>query len=103
MDAHTLSTGQTLSTVGLTEAAAIFDVSVDTLRRRIKSGQMPEAVKVDGKFGAAYTLAVGDLPAIAKREFWTLNLDAIQPEASPIATAAQLLSLIHISEPTRPY
>ena len=98
MDEHTPTLTQALSSVGLNEAAAIFDVSVDTLRRRIKSNQMPEAIKSDGKYGATYTLAMSNHSAIAERENWVLNLDAIEAQSSPNANPQQSRYLEELTE-----
>ena len=90
MDIDTPSTAQALITVGLKQAASVFNVTTGTLRRRIKAGQLPEAVKGEGKYGDQYTLAIADLPSIAERNEWVLDLDALDEQgldsASPVQT-----------------
>ncbi|MCP3876898.1 MAG: hypothetical protein GY701_00665 [Sulfitobacter sp.] len=57
-------------TVGLREAAELFGVSVDTLRRRIRSGRLTEAGLAEGSFGEEYRLPVVCLGEVAAREGW---------------------------------
>ena len=56
--------------IGLRDAADIFGVSIDTLRRRIRDNQLDEAVLVQGPFGATWVLPRAGLSAIAEREGW---------------------------------
>ena len=70
--------------LGLREAADAFGVSVDTLRRRIRSGDLPEATKAEGKFGSTWLVPINDMALIAERERWALriNPDSGEAEAS---------------------
>lgn len=84
--------GSTEQALGIKDVAAVFDVSVDTLRRRIRDGKLPEARLVAGKYGDTYELPMGDLSAVAEREGWVLDLSAaaahgntpLQPGASTL-------------------
>lgn len=57
------------------EAAEVFGVSVDTLRRRIRDNQLDEAQLVQGPFGATWVLPRASLDVIAAREQWELGAD----------------------------
>lgn len=98
MDVDTPNTEQALRTVGLKQAAAIFDTTTGTLRRRIKAGKLPEAVKVEGKYGDEYTLAIADLSAIADRNNWVLGLDALNEQGLDSASPAQSKYLEELTE-----
>lgn len=62
--------------IGLRDAAEVFGVSVDTLRRRIRDNQLDEAMLVQGPFGATWVLPRASLAGIAAREQWDLEADA---------------------------
>ncbi len=85
----TNSPQQTLSTIGLNDAADAFGISVDTLRRRIKKEQLPEAELTQGKFGDTYELPMASLAQIAQRESWVLNLDILDAQSNPPAAHLQ--------------
>lgn len=70
---------------GLAEASQVLGVSVDTLRNRIKSGQLPEATMN----GRSYEIPVGDLGAIAEREGWNLTL----PTTSPMTPVGDVVGI----------
>ena len=89
----TASPQQALSTIGLNDAAEAFGISVDTLRRRIKSEQLPEAQLTQGKFGETYELPTATLAQIAEREQWVLDLNVLSAQGSPSAAHPQ--ELIH--------
>lgn len=59
--------------IGLRDAADLFGVSIDTLRRRIRDNQMDEALLVQGPFGATWVLPRESLSVIAAREHWDLG------------------------------
>lgn len=73
--------------IGLREAAEMFGVSVDTLRRRIRDNQLDEAQLVQGPFGATWVLPRSSLAAIAVREHWDIETDSagsgVSREAGP--------------------
>ena len=56
--------------MALDEAAAALGVSVPALERRIKRGDLPEATLHEG----GYSLAYENLPVIADREGWIIDL-----------------------------
>ena len=56
--------------IGLRDAADVFGVSIDTLRRRIRDNQLDEALLVQGPFGATWVLPRGAMTTIAERESW---------------------------------
>ena len=85
----TASPQQTLGTIGLNDAADAFGVSVDTLRRRIKKEQLPEAELTQGKFGDTYELPMAALAQIAARESWVLDLNILDAQSSPSAAHPQ--------------
>ncbi len=68
--------------IGLREAAEMFGVSVDTLRRRIRDNQLDEAQLVQGPFGATWVLPRSLLAAIAAREHWEIETDGPGTEVS---------------------
>jgi predicted site-specific integrase-resolvase len=59
--------------VGLRDAGEILGVSVDTLKRRIKTGKLPEAIRPDGDKGP-WQVPRDQLGAIAEREGWIIDL-----------------------------
>ncbi|MGI9609831.1 MAG: hypothetical protein ACR2NL_06015 [Acidimicrobiia bacterium] len=59
--------------IGLRDAADVFGVSIDTLRRRIRDNQLEEAQLVQGPFGATWVLPRGSLEVIAAREHWDVG------------------------------
>ncbi|MFW2382630.1 MAG: hypothetical protein ACN4GZ_12795 [Acidimicrobiales bacterium] len=59
--------------IGLRDAADLFGVSIDTLRRRIRDNQLEEAQLVQGPFGATWVLPRQSLDAIATREHWDIG------------------------------
>ncbi len=69
--------------IGLRDAADIFGVSIDTLRRRIRDNQLDEALLVQGPFGATWVLPKAQLTTIAEREGWD-QLDAV--ESPPVVS-----------------
>ncbi len=73
--------------IGLRDAADVFGVSIDTLRRRIRDNQMDEALLVQGPFGATWVLPRAEIGAIAEREGWSLDeMDGLEEsEAAPSA------------------
>jgi len=79
----TASPEQTLGTIGLNDAADAFGISVDTLRRRIKKEQLPEAELTQGKFGDTYELPMAALAQIAERESWVLDLNVLDAQGNP--------------------
>ena len=85
----TASPEQTLGTIGLNDAADAFGISVDTLRRRIKKEQLPEAELTQGKFGDTYELPMAALAQIAERESWVLDLNALHAQSIPPAAHPQ--------------
>jgi ribonuclease HI len=66
--------------IGLRDAADLFGVSIDTLRRRIRDNQLEEAQLVQGPFGATWVLPRESLDVIAEREHW--ELDGVSRDAS---------------------
>ncbi len=66
----------TASDVSLREAAELLGVSVDTLKRRQKDNKLPEATLIEGARGSEWRIPTAQLPGIADRESWTLNLDS---------------------------
>jgi hypothetical protein len=67
------------------EAADVLGVSTDTLKRRAKAGRLPEAVKVDGPQGEQWMLPEAELPQIAAREGWEIDLRDSEAIAIPVA------------------
>lgn len=96
----TASPEQTLSTIGLNGAAEAFGISVDTLRRRIKSEKLPEAALTQGKFGDTYELPMADLAQIAEREGWILDLTNLDAQSSPSAAHGQSINFELIEQLT---
>ncbi len=64
--------------IGLREAADMFGVSVDTLRRRIRDNQLDEAQLVQGPFGATWVLPSESLAVIAARENWEVGEERVE-------------------------
>lgn len=87
-----------VQTIGIKEAATAFGVSVDTVRRRIKDGKLPEADLIEGKYGETYELPMGDLLAIAEREGWVLDLTDGSAQGSPSAAHTQDAPLADLVE-----
>ena len=74
--------------IGLRDAAEVFGVSIDTLRRRIRDNQLDEAVLVQGPFGATWVLPRNVLTEIATREQWEIldvdvSREATESPSSP--------------------
>lgn len=70
--------------IGLRDAAEVFGVSIDTLRRRIRDNQLDEALLVQGPFGATWVLPRNALDEIAAREEWEVS--DVSREASETAS-----------------
>ncbi len=68
--------------IGLRDAAEVFGVSIDTLRRRIRDNQLDEALLVQGPFGATWVLPRDALTEIAAREQWELMDAEVSREAT---------------------
>ncbi len=60
--------------LSLRDAASLFGVSVDTLRRRIRDERLPEVELVQGQYGEEYRLPTAALGAVSEREGWALDL-----------------------------
>ncbi|NNF54480.1 MAG: hypothetical protein HKN03_08560 [Acidimicrobiales bacterium] len=72
--------------IGLRDAAEVFGVSIDTLRRRIRDNQLDEALLVQGPFGATWVLPRNALAEIAAREEWEMadvSREASETESTP--------------------
>ncbi|NNE96852.1 MAG: hypothetical protein HKN24_12570 [Acidimicrobiales bacterium] len=76
--------------IGLRDAAELFGVSIDTLRRRIRDNQLEEALLVQGPFGATWVLPRSALSTIAEREHW--DLDDVSRGAPPGQVAVNPLA-----------
>ncbi len=73
--------------IGLRDAAEVFGVSIDTLRRRIRDNQLDEALLVQGPFGATWVLPRNSLTEIAAREQWELLDVEVSREATEVPSA----------------
>lgn len=60
--------------LSLKEAAELFGVSVDTLRRRIRDEKLPEAQLVAGQYGDEYRLPRAAVGTVSRREGWAIDL-----------------------------
>ncbi len=88
--------------IGLRDAADVFGVSIDTLRRRIRDNQLDEALLVQGPFGATWVLPRGAMTTIAERESWEQGTGAAthgavsrvsEPRHSPVQALASSVQL----------
>jgi hypothetical protein len=80
--------------MGLRDAADLFGVSIDTLRRRIRDNQLDEAQLVQGPFGATWILPRASLRVIAEREQWDLNdVSRGATHGQPLETALAAASI----------
>lgn len=87
--------------IGLRDAADVFGVSIDTLRRRIRDNQLDEALLVQGPFGATWVLPKAELGTIAEREGWDHAGDSTPP-VSRVAPSTQSPGHSPASEATPP-
>jgi len=91
MESIKADVGESLS---LREAAEVFGVSVDTLRRRIKDDRLPEVESVQGQYGSEYRLPISSLKAVSEREGWAIGVvDADSTAADPMQTPAQAVGI----------
>lgn len=60
--------------LSLKEAAELFGVSVDTLRRRIRDDKLPEAQLVAGQYGDEYRLPRAAVGTVSDREGWAIDV-----------------------------
>ena len=65
---------------GLADLASAFGVSVQTVKRRLNSGQWPEVIKTDGTYGETWSLDRTLVQTIADRENWVIDLRTEQDQ-----------------------
>ena len=78
---------------GLSELAAVFGVSVQTVKRRLSAGHWPEVVKTEGTYGETWSLDRAKVQQIADRENWVLDLREDQGQDTPPHIEALLQAL----------
>lgn len=78
---------------GLNELAAVFGVSVQTVKRRLAAGQWPEVSKTEGTYGETWSLDRALVQQIADRENWVLDLRDDQGQDTPPHVEALLQAL----------
>ena len=71
--------------IPLKDAADQFGVSLDTLRRRQKAGELPEAELVPGQSGDQWVLPEHALAPVAQRNGWVIDL---RSDAEAVADAS---------------
>lgn len=89
--------------IGLRDAADMFGVSIDTLRRRIRDNQLDEAQLVQGPFGATWVLPRAELSSIAEREQWDFEgVSRVGTPAQPVAKGEAAPPVIDLTTDGRP-
>ena len=82
----------------LRDAAEVFGVHIDTLRRRIAADRLPEAEMIATPHGDAYAIPRSATAGIAEREGWTIDLRDLAEGAAESATVGPAEGVVTADE-----